>query len=31
MASRLVLQRVNPDTPTLSRAVQNALRYVDVL
>src|SRR5437867_2202623 len=21
----------NPDTPTLSRAVQNALRYVDVL
>ena len=27
MASRLVVQRFNPDTPTLSRAVQNALRY----
>jgi hypothetical protein len=26
MASRLVLQRFNPDAPTLSRAVQNALR-----
>ena len=27
MASRFVLQRFDPDAPTLSRAVQNALRY----
>ena len=29
MASRLVLQRFDPDAPTLSRAAQNALRYVE--
>src|SRR3989454_7158624 len=29
MASRLVLQRFDPDASTLSRAVQNALRYVE--
>ena len=29
MASRLVLQRFDPDAPTLRRAVQNALRYVE--
>ena len=27
MASRFVLQRLDPDAPTLSRAVQNTLRY----
>ena len=29
MASRLVLQRFDPDAPTLSRSAQNALRYVE--
>ena len=29
MASRLVLQRFDPDAPALSRAAQNVLRYVE--